>query len=109
MYEKIFVLAHLELFTGENMRRTPFISTYRPGFDFKGARTRISGRIDLIDKESLVPGTSATVQVTFLNGMINDEHLKKGVSFTFSEGRYVLGKGEIIERLASPVIEINKK
>ena len=97
MYEKIKIFAHLELFEGENMRKTPFLSGYRPVFEFEGARTKISARIDLIDNENFLPGTSGIVQITFLKGMISDDCFKKGEPFVISEGgKYNLGKGEII-------------
>ena len=98
MYDKIKVLAHLELFNGEHMRRTPFVSKYRPAFYFPGAKTKISGRIDLTDRESFEPGTSGVVQVTFIKGMISDNYFRAGQSFTISEGgKHDLGKGEILE------------
>lgn len=98
MYELIKVLAKIELFTGENMLQSPIYSKYRPVFDFKGARTKLSGRIDLIDMDNFAPGTSGTVQVSFIKGMINDDSFKKGEAFTISEGgKYVLGKGEILD------------
>jgi translation elongation factor EF-Tu-like GTPase len=102
MYNKIQVLAQLKLFSGENMRRTPFVSTYRPIFEFKGARTKISGRIDLLNTKSFYPGTTGIVQITFLKDMIDDNYFKKGETFKISEGgEYILGEGEIIEVLAT--------
>ena len=98
MYELIKVLANIELFAGENMRQTPFFSEYRPVFDFVGAGTKISGRIDLINMDKFMPGTSGVVQVTFIKGMISDNYFTKGESFTISEGgKYTLGKGDILE------------
>ena len=100
MYDKIQILAQLKLFSGENMRRTPFVSTYRPIFEFEGARTKISGRIDLIGMNSFEPGTENTVYVTFLKGMISDDNFRKGRTFKISEGgKYNLGEGEILEVL----------
>jgi translation elongation factor EF-Tu-like GTPase len=98
MSEKIKVVAHLELFEGNYMRRTGFVSGYRPLFEFKEANTKISARIDLTDKENFSPGSSGIVQITFLKGIISDSYLKKGESFIISEGgKYNLGKGEIME------------
>ena len=96
MINKIFVVAHLELFAGKNMRKYEFKSGYRPAFEFKGAKSLQSGSITLLDRESLHPGNSAIVQITFLQGIIEDAFFKKGNIFTFREGEYVLGKGEII-------------
>jgi translation elongation factor EF-Tu-like GTPase len=98
----IKVLARIKLFSGENMRQTPFASKYHPAFDFPGTKTKISGRIDLIDMDNFKPGTENTVYITFLKGMISDDNLKKGKTFNISEGgKYVLGEGEIVEMLAN--------
>jgi translation elongation factor EF-Tu-like GTPase len=99
MYQLIKVLANIELFKGENMRQFPFYSKYRPVFCFEGAKTRISGSIDLIgDIESFEPGASNVVHITFLKGIIDDAFFKKGQPFTFSEGgKSELGKGEILK------------
>lgn len=43
MTELIKVLATLELFSGEQMRKQPFTTNYRPIFEFKNARTKLSG------------------------------------------------------------------
>ncbi len=79
------------------MRKTPFISGYRPLFEFNGANTKISGKIDLIDTELFHPGKSGTIQITFNKGLINESHFKVGEVFTFSEGVNPLGKGEIVD------------
>ena len=98
MYERISVLAYLELFIGDNMRITPITNGYRPVFKFEAANTGISGKIDLIDMGSLLPGTSAIVRVTFLKGIISDDYFKQGVPFRISEGgKHDLGKGQIVE------------
>lgn len=98
MYQLIKVLAKIELFSGKNMRQIPFSNKYRPAFEFKGARTKLSGSIDLIDTDTFAPGMSGIVKVTFIKGMIEDNYFKKGESFTISEGgKYALGKGEILE------------
>ena len=98
MYELIKVLAKIELFAGENMRQTPFSNGYRPVFNFVNAKTKISGKIDLIEINSFAPGTSEIVQVTFIKGMISNDYFRKGETFTISEGgEYNLGKGEILE------------
>jgi len=98
MYEFVTILANIELFAGENMRQIPFVNYYRPAFGFVGAKTKISGSIELINMDSFAPGTSGTVQVTFLKGIISDDYFHKGQTFTISEGgKYTLGKGEILE------------
>lgn len=98
MYELIKILANINLFSGENVRQTPFDSKYRPIFEFIGAKTKISGRIDLIDREKFEPGSCGVVQVTFIKGMIDDEYFKKDQPFFISEGgNDNLGEGKILE------------
>lgn len=105
MPELVKVIADIELFAGENMRQIPFVSKYRPAFDFTGAKTKISGRIDLINMNEFAPGKSGIVQVTFIKGIIPDSYFKKGQLFTISEGgRYDLGKGIIIEKIDTPTV-----
>jgi len=99
MEDLIKVLARIELLAGKDVRQVPFISGYRPAFYFEGERTRISGRIDLTDRDSFMPGTSGLVNIAFIKGMIDDSRFNPNEEFTFSEGRNVLGKGIIIERL----------
>ena len=83
------------------MRQTPFWSTYRPIFEFKGANTKLSGKIDLRDREKFFPGTSGIVEVTFLKGMIENKYFTAGQLFTISEGgKFNLGQGEILEVIA---------
>lgn len=101
MYELIKVFANIELFSGENMRQTPFSKGYRPVFDFKGAQTKISGRIDLLNMEMFAPGMSGVVEITFIKGMISDTYFVIGENFTFGEGPHPLGKGQIIETIDS--------
>jgi translation elongation factor EF-Tu-like GTPase len=99
MTELIKVLAKLELYSGDKMREVPFYNGYRPIFEFKGARTKTSGRIDLIEMDNFPPGTIAEVQVTFIKGMISDKFFSKGEPFSISEGTHDIGKGEIIKLL----------
>lgn len=99
MSKLITIIAKIELFAGEYMRKTPFVSGYRPVFDFVGARTKISGKIDLLDMNLFYPGSSAKVQISFNKDMISDSHFKIGETFTFGEGVLPLGKGEIINVL----------
>lgn len=98
MYDLIEVVAKIELFKGNTVRQIPFLSGYRPSFNFTNARTKISGKFDLIDKESFAPGETGVVKITFIKGMIDDTFFTKGVKFTFDEGLKVdLGRGEIME------------
>lgn len=95
MIEFISVLATIELFSDEHLRKTPFKSGYRPLFNFPGAATKISGSIKLIRGEYFSPGSKGDVEITFIKGIIDDSHIKSGVKFTFDEGLDVLGEGVI--------------
>jgi translation elongation factor EF-Tu-like GTPase len=97
MDELITIITKIELFSGEKMRKTPFVTGYRPLFDFVGAKTKISGSIDLININLFSPGMSEIVQIRFIKGVINDAHFKVGETFAFGEGGNHLGKGEILE------------
>jgi hypothetical protein len=96
MNELIKISAKIQLFAGENMRRTPVVSGYRPLFDFMGAQTKLSGKIDLIDSDKIYPNSSDIVNITFIKGIISDNYFNSGTTFTFGEGTHSLGKGEII-------------
>lgn len=100
MNKLITILANMELYKGQNMLQNPIYSNYRPAFYFKGAPTRISGKIDLIDYEHLQPGSSAIVRVTFNKGILADNYFVAGNSFEISEGgQYTLGNGKVLELL----------
>jgi translation elongation factor EF-Tu-like GTPase len=96
MYELIKMKARINLFDAPNGRKTPFVSGYRPLFNFSNAPTKISGKIDLIGKESFLVGMSDDVHITFIMGIIDDDYFKAGVKFSFDEGGDVLGSGEFI-------------
>ncbi|MVT10252.1 hypothetical protein [Chitinophaga tropicalis] len=95
MVELIKVLATIVLFSNEKSRKTPFISGYRPLFNFPNAKTKISGSIKLMGTSSFSPGSKGDVEITFIKGMIDDNYFKSGIKFTFDEGRDTLGEGEI--------------
>ncbi len=97
MSELVVIHAKIELFSGKNMRTTPFVSGYRPVFDFPGEKTKISGKIDLINTDTFLPGMAGVVKISFVMGIISNSHFKVGETFSFSEGVCSLGKGEIIE------------
>ena len=97
MYDLIQITAKIELFSGKDMRTTPFVNGYRPLFYFLGANTHVSGQIKLIDNKEFSPGMTGLVEVTFIKGIISGEYFKKGGDFSFSEGRTPLGKGIIME------------
>lgn len=97
MYDLIKVFAKIELLSGENARKNPIADGYRPLFNFKDEKTKISGRIDLIERPLFEPGMKGIVQITFIKGIISDCHFTAGEQFTFDEGIQILGNGEIVE------------
>lgn len=102
MYDLIKVIARIEYKKNNGGRQSPFSSGYRPAFTFEGARTTLSGRIDLIEKNSFAQGDVGEVQITFIKGIIDDTYLKVGQQFTFAEGFKPIGEGEIITVLGIP-------
>jgi len=99
MDKLIQVLAKLEVFEGENMRRISISSGYRPAFKFESARTMLSGQIELLHEDYLRPGCSTILKISFVKGIIDDSFFTQEEPFTFSEGTNPLGRGQIIERL----------
>lgn len=100
MVEKLITIsAEIELLLNKSSRETPIHSGYRPLFNFDNAKTKISGRIDLIDSDSLSPGKFGIVKITFIRGMLNDNVFKSEEKFTFDEGKSLIGRGKIIEGL----------
>ena len=97
MQELIIVKAKVQLFAGEGMRQNPFADKYRPLFTFKGAKTKVSGSINLLDRSLFYPGTTATINITFIKGILPDFYFRVGEHFVFSENVREMGEGEIIE------------
>ncbi len=71
MRELIQISAKIKLFKGANATQTPFITGYRPLFNFKNANTKISGRIELVDRSTFAPGDTGIVKVSFVMGIID--------------------------------------
>lgn len=86
----------MELYAGKGMRQTPFADMYRPLFTFEGAKTKVSGSINLLDRSLFHPGTTAIVNITFIKGILPDAYFRIGEHFVFSESVKEMGKGEII-------------
>lgn len=90
-------LARIKLYEGENKRKTPFTTGYRPLFQFI-KETRTSGHIRLLENEKIMPGEESVVEISFLH----KEYLgdfKLGSMFKFYESEEPLGEGEIIDVL----------
>lgn len=92
----IKVLAKLKLLSGNNKRKTPFISGYRPLFEFIEGRLT-SGSITLIDRKLLYPGEETKVEIIFLNKELLGNDFDIGVMFNFYEAKEILGTGKIIK------------
>src|SRR5689334_10264798 len=98
MSETIRITAKIQLFAGAKMRQTPFGKGYRPLFEFHNTKTKISDQINLLDSELFYPGMSGEVEISFNKGIILDTHFVAGTRFTFGEGTFALGEGEILGR-----------
>ena len=96
----IKVKAIIRLYPSDVGRKTPFLSGYRPLFNFV-AQMKTSGMITLGDREEFCPGDQGIVEVDF----VNEEYLGAifgiGTSFTFGEGKAPVGEGEIKEILSN--------
>jgi translation elongation factor EF-Tu-like GTPase len=85
MSEVIKITAKIKLFSGAGVRQTPFLNGYRPMFNFEGASTKISGKIELLNAASFGPGMSGIVTIVFLKGLIDGIYFRAGEKFTFDE------------------------
>ena len=90
----IKVKALIKLYKGENVRKTPFITGYRPLFNFID-EMRKSGQILLINNSKFFPGEQGFVDIEFINNEYMGSNFGIGTKFTFGEGGVPLGEGEI--------------
>ncbi|MRG44192.1 hypothetical protein GFS24_03655 [Chitinophaga sp. SYP-B3965] len=95
----ITVLAEITLYEGGGMRNTPFTNGYRPLFNLRDVSTKISGHINIVERECFSPGETGKVTISFLQGMVDDSSFNINEEFTFGEGIGILGKGRILERV----------
>ena len=77
-------------------RKTPFVSGYRPLFNFI-PEMKTSGQIVLHDRQELFPGDQALVEIIFLNKEYLGDSFGPGAHFTFGEGFEPIGEGVIKE------------
>ncbi len=90
------IVASIELFKGrDGCRHTPFVSDYRPLMRTPDGVLN-SAAILLLDRESMKPGESATVEIrTFML------KLAPGMMFELTEGSSnPIGKGEVLRVLS---------
>jgi len=92
----IKIKAYIRLY--KKGRKTPFLSGYRPLFNFV-AEMRVSGKIKLLDKDEFHPGDEGVVEISFLNRDYLGDDFEKGKTFTFGESEESLGEGVISEIL----------
>ena len=96
----IKISAKIKLYTGENKRKTPFVTGYRPLFQFI-SDTKTSGQITLRTQEKFMLGEEGIVEISFLHKEYLGQDFRIGKSFNFYESEEPLGEGEIIEILIS--------
>lgn len=94
----IKIIAKIKLYTGEKKRKTPFVTGYRPLFQFI-EETKTSGQITLLNQEKFIPGEEGIVEISFLHKEYLGLDFRIGKSFKFYESEEPLGEGEIIEVL----------
>lgn len=94
----IKIKAEIELYSGDEKRRTPFFSGYRPGFEFI-AEMRTDGAIKLLDRESFSPGEQGQVEIVFLSGKYLGDSFSEGSKFRFFESAEPIGEGTVMEIL----------
>jgi translation elongation factor EF-Tu-like GTPase len=92
----IKVKARIKLYKDERCRKTPFVSGYRPLFNFI-PEMKTSGQITLLDRKEFFPGDEGVVEIAFLHKELLGGNFGEGTKFTFGEGMEPLGDGEIIE------------
>ena len=90
----IKIKANIMLF--KNSRKTPFLSGYRPMFNFID-EMKTSGKVDLIDKNEFYPGEEAEVYITFISKKYLGNDFNVGKKFTFGEGEKIMGEGKITD------------
>lgn len=101
------VKARLRLYSGIGKRNTPIQSGYRPtfwtipesgegGMDGPG---RTSGKIDILEADTVHLGEEKLVTITFVTEEILGVEFGVGMKVYFAEGSEALGEAEIIEVL----------
>jgi len=75
-------------------RTTPFISGYKPAFNFGDNNSFITGKIELIDMDKFLKGMLGEVYIYF-----NDTNnvVSEGKTFSINEPPIEIGEGEVLE------------
>lgn len=100
MEKMIRILAKIQFLKNDKGRQNPFSSGYHPVFTFPNAPTKLSGYINLLNKEKMEQGESEIVEISFIRGILGDNYFSAGQKFSFAEEPYQIGDGEIIQLLA---------
>ena len=101
------VKARLKLYWGPGKRTLPIYSGYRPTFwtisesgaNGIGGSGRTSGKIDILEADTIQPGEETLVTITFVTEEILGADFGAGSVVYFAEGREVLGEASVIEVL----------
>lgn len=78
------------LATKEGGRKTPFSSGYSPQFFF--GTTDVTGNIDVVDEELVIPGEHATIDISLFKPV----GIEKGMRFAVREGGKTVGAGVVL-------------
>jgi translation elongation factor EF-Tu-like GTPase len=88
-------LTHLPTESGD--RKSPIFSGYRPQFRYLGQGNDVT--VDLLSHESLFPGRTAEVNLTFIRPEFQLRRIAINTVFELAEGRRPVARGTIIEVL----------
>jgi hypothetical protein len=84
---------------GGSRRNLPIQPGYKPLFNFHWLASKISGRIETIDKGVINVGETVIVEISFIKHLINERYFVPKETFTFDEGGAVIGSGEILAKI----------
>ena len=87
------------LFPSDGGRSAPVRGSYRPNHNFFGRDNRAMavGLIDFTDDQSLSPGESVEIDITFLHWPWPASELHPGRRWLIQEGATVVGSGVVLE------------
>lgn len=84
--------------TSRGGRKKPVATGYKPSLVFNSHRN-YSCEIELVDKQELLPGETATVFIKLLAARTIRRNLQINDSFTLTEGNKAVGNGIIINEV----------
>jgi translation elongation factor EF-Tu-like GTPase len=101
----IKIRAKIKLYEGGNKRKTPFLTGYRPLFQFI-EEMKTSGQITLLNQEQFIPGQEGVVEILFLHKEYLGQNFRVGKTFTFYESEEPIGEGEVIEIISGNILNL---